>query len=516
MEGNRLKKTIAVNPYLPGYEYEPDGEPYVFGDRVYVYGSHDLSYGTKFCQGDYVCWSAPIDDLGDWRYEGIIYEKTQDPGNKEGLHEMYAPDVEIGPDGRYYLYYALEGVKRMSVAVCNEPAGKYEFYGYVHYKNEDGTETLLTKDSPDDPAVFKDDDGRIYVYYGFCLPISPDDIPKEGKEQQKDRPAIPPVNLEMMLQNKKGAMVVELERDMLTIKGMPKTIVPNKMNSLGTGFEGHAFFEASSMRKINNTYYFIYSSIQTHELCYAVSKYPDKDFRYGGTIVSNGDIGLKGREAQDNVYPIGNNHGSIVNIKGKWYIFYHRQTQGTAFSRQGCAEEIQILADGSIPQVEITSCGLNGGSLEAKSTYSAHICCNLRSKYGAGLRQYQIDRNQVAYVYEEVTGPQETDRNQYVANILDGTQIGFKYFSFDGTQKEIEAGIRGNAEGTLTVYTDGAATEVMTGEVGTVVATLPVNLSEQKDWSSISGKFADIQGTHSLFFVFSGKGNLEFNNFTIK
>jgi len=66
-----MKKQV-FNPYLPSYEYVPDGEPYVFGDRLYVYGSHDKFNGKNFCLGDYVCWSAPVDDLGNWKFEGTI------------------------------------------------------------------------------------------------------------------------------------------------------------------------------------------------------------------------------------------------------------------------------------------------------------------------------------------------------------------------------------------------------------------------------------------------------------
>mgnify|MGYP002909230402 CR=1 FL=1 len=117
-------KKQAFNPYLPSWEYIPDGEPYVFGDRVYVYGSHDYFNGYVFCMGDYVCWSAPVDDLGNWRYEGVIYPKTADPLNPEGKMCLYAPDVTVGPDGRYYLYYVLDKVSVVSVAVCDTPAGK--------------------------------------------------------------------------------------------------------------------------------------------------------------------------------------------------------------------------------------------------------------------------------------------------------------------------------------------------------------------------------------------------------
>ena len=107
----------AVNPYLPSWEYIPDGEPHVFNGRVYVYGSHDRFNAPIFCVNDYVCWSAPVEDLSEWRYEGVIYRKKQDPKNPLGYHLLFAPDVCQGPDGRYYLYYAFDFLGIMSVTV---------------------------------------------------------------------------------------------------------------------------------------------------------------------------------------------------------------------------------------------------------------------------------------------------------------------------------------------------------------------------------------------------------------
>ena len=96
----------AVNPYLPSYEYIPDGEPHVFDGRVYIYGSHDKFNGRFFCMNDYVSYSAPVDDLKSWRYEGVIWRKKDDQGKKPWLlKQYYAPDVVQGKDGRYYLYY---------------------------------------------------------------------------------------------------------------------------------------------------------------------------------------------------------------------------------------------------------------------------------------------------------------------------------------------------------------------------------------------------------------------------
>ena len=92
-------KRQCYNPYLPSWEYIPDAEPRVFGQRLYIYGSHDLFGAKEYCEGDYVCWSTPVEDLSDWRYEGVIFKKQDTPWNKENL-SYYAPDVVRGTDGR--------------------------------------------------------------------------------------------------------------------------------------------------------------------------------------------------------------------------------------------------------------------------------------------------------------------------------------------------------------------------------------------------------------------------------
>lgn len=99
-----------MNPFLPLWEYTPDGEPHIFGDRIYLFGSHDTEGGDRYCsKGDYVGWSAQLDDLSDWRYEGVMYSAEQDPHTRPGVTDLYAPDVVQGKDDRYYLYYTLSG-----------------------------------------------------------------------------------------------------------------------------------------------------------------------------------------------------------------------------------------------------------------------------------------------------------------------------------------------------------------------------------------------------------------------
>ncbi|MCD8068238.1 MAG: glycosyl hydrolase family 43, partial [Lachnospiraceae bacterium] len=103
-------KNQAMNPFLPLDTYIPDGEPHVFGDRIYLFGSHDAEGGQRYCaESDYLGWSAPLSDLSDWRCDGVIYRPEQDPDYNPKTHnDLYAPDVVQGNDGRYYLYYVME------------------------------------------------------------------------------------------------------------------------------------------------------------------------------------------------------------------------------------------------------------------------------------------------------------------------------------------------------------------------------------------------------------------------
>ncbi len=477
-------KIQAFNPYLPSYEYIPDGEPYVFGDRVYIYGSHDQFDGKEFCVNNYVGWSAPVDDLGNWRYEGIIYDKTKDPMCESFEdHMLFAPDVQQGPDGRYYLYYVFDFTGVVSVAVCDSPAGEFEYYGSV--RHPDGTLLGAKPGEPYqfDPGVLVDDDGRVYLYTGFC----PVNFPWEAFGSEK--------------KIVEGPMVTELEDDMITVKVGPRIIGPYGANSEGTGYEGHEFFEASSMRKINGKYYFIYSSLKGHELCYAVSHRPDGDFSYGGTIISNGDIYLNGRKPEEAVNYTGNNHGSIVEIGGQWYVFYHRQTNGHQFSRQGCAEKIRIEEDGSIKQVEMTSCGLNDGPLMAEIDYEARIACVLKGDDGA----FFYDMGQVFkedHPHFTQDGIDRDDQpDQHIANMTHGSVVGFKYFVHSGEDR-IQVKVRGNGEGYL---------EVAKVENDQVLGKVSVGASEE--WTSFTGDMLFGEGESALYFTYQGEGAIDFMSF---
>ena len=364
----------------------------------------------------------------------------------------------------------LDKVSVVSVAVCDTPAGKHEFYGYVHY--EDGTRLGEKEgDEPQfDPGVLTEGDVT-YLYTGFC-----------GKGDK----------------SRTGAMATVLGADMLTIREAPVFVAPGCEYGAGTGFEGHEFFEAPSIRKVGDTYYFVYSSILMHELCYATSKNPTKDFVYGGVIVSNCDLHIDTYKPADMPTAYGaNNHGSIVQIGEDWYIFYHRHTNNTWYSRQGCAEKLQIMPDGSIPQVKITSCGLNGGPLEGKGEYPAYLACNLFTDTPS---VYVGEGNFPRVMQDGRDGDEEVG---YIANITDSTTIGFKYFDCHDI-REISIWTRGYADGTF---------EVKTAWDGEVLATLEVQYTNV--WEKYTAPVTIPDGIQALYLTYRGNGNAALRSFEL-
>ncbi len=496
-----MKKQV-YNPFLPLNEYIPDGEPHVFGDRVYLFGSHDKENGETFCMLDYMGWSAPVDDLSDWTCSGSIYSAKQDPNyDAQKMPYMYAPDVVQGNDGRYYLYYCLAGEygnggyhNPISVAVCDKPDGKYEYLGIVRTK--DGKP--LMKYVCFDPAVMNDN-GTIHLYYGTWYPFDENrniftnnpftrtEMQMFGRTKDEITKALKETDGIM------GAIHVTLADDMLTATSEPVRILPVRVK--GTEFEQHAFFEASSMRKVGVTYYFVYSSMRNHELCYATSKYPDRDFCFRGTIVSNGDIGYKGRSDKDRLNHTGTNHGGIEYINGKWYVFYHRLTHQSDYSRQACAEEIQILEDGSIPMVEITSCGLNRKALKGAGTYPATICCNLTN----GKMRHGTNKKKKYNAPYVGSGNGE----QYIKCITKGTNIGYKYFELDKCNS-ISITTRGSGEGYFAISTS------LHGEI---IGKIPVHASA--NWSKWNGQCQEMNGKQAIFLSFVGKGEMEMLDFSL-
>jgi len=410
------------NPYLPRWEYIPDGEPRVFGDRVYVYGSHDTAGSDKFCDYQLKVWSAPIDNLNNWTCHGVAFRTRADRDHESDTPwtdgELYAPDV-IEKDGKYYLYaYIFYTVG--CVAVSDRPEGPFKLIS--QYKVPENSPKLLADRVFVDPGVLVDDDGRVYIYCGF-----------EGSYMAE-------LNPENMYEVIDGSFIPD--------------IIPTD--------EPHGFFEACSPRKIGDTYYMIYSPKNGNRLDYATSKSPTGPFEYWGTIVDNGVD-----------YPGGNNHGSICNIKGQWYIFYHRTTNGTVMSRRGCVERIEILPDGTIPQVEMTSLGFEE-SLSPYEVTPADLACVLKG---------------------DCIITEKNIFTRVITNITSGSIIGYKYFDFgeDYGSKTMEFSVLVNGMGCkskIRILIDDY-------ENGEEIGCIDVG----PDNGVVSGVVKNVTGRHAVYFV---------------
>lgn len=318
------------NPYLPSWEYIPDGEPKVFGDRVYIYGSHDRPASDEFCDYRLKVWSAPLSDLNNWVCHGTCYQTRatrEHPSDTPWTdNKLFAPDV-CEKDGKYYLYAYIVGAVG-AVAVADRPEGPFRTLGpyevpedEVARTGEDMRQRIFI-----DPGVLVDDDGRVYVYCGYLHSYMAE---------------LDPATMRTVLPG-------TYQRD----------FIPES--------EPFNFFEACSPIKINGTYYLIYSPKCGSQLVYATADKPTGPFTYRGVIIDNGVD-----------YPGGNDHGCICKVGEQWYIFYHRMTNNTCMSRRGCVEPITILPDGTIPQVEMTSLGFQK-SLNPYEVTRAELACVMK------------------------------------------------------------------------------------------------------------------------------------------
>lgn len=486
-----------MNPLFPFGACIPDGEPHEFDGRVYVYGSHDKLNGKDYCTENYQVFSAPVDDLTTWSSKGTSYDKMEDPDIKSGEYDyMYAPDCVKGNDGKYYLYYCIskKGVSHgysmpVKVAVSDYPDGPFKYHGFV--KDKDGKPYL--KYLTFDPGVINDD-GVIRLYYGAWFPFF----------EYFGLKFILSIYSSLYFQRKfgevlkrkadfMGSVEVELEDDMLTIKGEAKHITP--IYPKGTSFEKHHFFEASSIRKYDGTYYFVYSSTKGHELCYATSKYPDKDFVFQGVLSSNADIGLEGITSKNKRNYSGNNHGSLLRIGDDFYIFYHKMTHRNWYSRVDCAEKITRNADGTFNQAEMTSMGTNPSPLKDQGVYQSWICSTLTN--GKMPHINPILRSKMPAIVDDGTKP-------YIEKIKKGTIIGYKYFNFEA-DRIITMNLKGSGKGEFLIKD---------GFDGKIVGK--VEITPSKEWKKFDSSVLNLRGKQALFFEYKGKGKVDFSDFEIK
>lgn len=453
----------AQNPYLPLWEHLPDGEPRVFEDpdnpgklRAYIIGSHDTHY-SEYCGNDIRMWSAPVENLTEWRDEGPIFSYYVD-GKWD---TMYAPDlVEIRDPqtGKktYWLYPHSRGWRRVPM-VCkgDRPNGPFTPVNLT----PDGRACVDGSLIDFDPSVFvenitdkKDPDYakgfRAYVFYGFqhstACQLDQNTMFSKREGTELIDPFIPASSHDGRLLDKEGS----------EYKALYEGQNPLDFN----------FFEASSIRQVGNKYVMVFSGYSGKEyglgntnsaLRYAYGDSPLGPWRSGGVLVDSRGIVPN----QDGTQLVGTNfahntHGSLQEINGQWYVFYHRPPRGFANARQAMVAPVKIewdkkpVAKGGKVRItgydpfspnnewtakasngmeytgaEVTSEGFNIYGLPPFNYYSAGIACYLA---GTGSHECMQDNHDV------------WNNSMDLAGLKNGSVIGFKYFGFGGLAPSIK------------------------------------------------------------------------------
>ncbi len=451
----------AQNPYLPLWEHVPDGEPRVFEDpdnpgkfRAYIIGSHDVAY-TRYCGPDIRMWSAPIEDLSQWRDEGPIFTHYVN-GQWD---TMFAPDLVEVKDRNtgkktYWLYPHSRGWQRVAM-VCrgDRPDGPFTPVNLT----EDGTKCVPGSFIDFDPSVFvenitdkKDKDYdkgfRAYVFYGFqhstAVELDQNTMFSKREGTEPIDPFIPASSADGRLLDKAGS----------EYKALYEGQNPLDFN----------FFEASSIRQVGNKYVMVFSGYSGKEyglgntnsaLRYAYGDSPLGPWRSGGVLVDSRGVVLNEDGSKLITTNFGHNtHGSLQEINGQWYVFYHRPPRGFGNARQSMVAPVKITWDkkpvakggkvtitGYDPFVkdnvwtakasdgneytgaEVTSEGFQIFGLPPYQYYSAGYACFV---YGPGANEWMQDNHDV------------WNNSMDLAGIQNGGIIGFKYFGFGGLAQD--------------------------------------------------------------------------------
>ena len=324
----------AISEPIVTHLYTADPSAHVFDDKIYIYPSHDIDagdafddLGSHFAMEDYHVFS--MDNIGSHVTDHGMALHVDDV--KWAERQMWAPDANE-KDGKFYLFFPAKdynGIFRIGVAISDKPYGPF----IPQEEPIKGSYSI-------DPAVFKDDDGSYYMYFGGIW----------GGQLQRWRTGVfnsnQPESPTAFLPNDNQAalmpLVAKMSDDLLEFCEKPKEvqILDEDGNLLLAGDNDRRFFEAAWLHKYNGKYYFSYSTGDTHFICYAIGDNPYGPFIYRGKIL-NPVVGWT-------------SHHSICEFKGKWYLFYHDSSlsKGVTHLRSVKVAEIKYDNDGNIKTLE--------------------------------------------------------------------------------------------------------------------------------------------------------------------
>ena len=320
----------AISKPIVTHLYTADPSAHVFGDKIYIYPSHDIDageafddLGSHFAMEDYHVIS--MDSIDSKAVDnGVALHVDDVPWAKQ---QMWAPDANE-KDGKFYLFFPAkdyEGIFRIGVAISDSPTGPFK----AEPKAIEGSFSI-------DPAVFKDDDGAYYMYFGGLW----------GGQLQRwrtgvfnaDQPESPTAFLPADDEPALLPLVAKMSEDLLAFGETPKAleILDENGDLLLSGDNDRRFFEAAWLHKHNGKYYFSYSTGDTHFICYAIGDSPYGPFIYTGRIL-NPVVGWT-------------SHHSVCEVEGKTYLFYHDSSlsKGITHLRSVKVAELKYRQDGTI------------------------------------------------------------------------------------------------------------------------------------------------------------------------
>ena len=538
------------NPYLPLWEHLPDGEPRVFEDpdnpgkfRAYIIGSHDLRVGS-YCGPDIRMWSAPVEDLTAWVDEGPIFTYSID----DQWDVMYAPDLVevVKRDGtkEYYLYPHSRGWGREAM-VCKgtRPDGPFTPINL----REDGRFTVEGSILGFDPSIYveqitdpADPDYEIgfraYGYWGF------------------QRSSAVELDQNTMYSAREGGTYIPyfipasfrygVVREVPGVTEFPALYKDQKP-------EDFNFFEASSIRKVGNKYVMIFSGYSGPDygvgssnstLRYAYGDSPLGPWRSGGVLVDSRGIVLnEDGSALVERNAAHNTHGSIQEINGQWYAFYHRPPRGFGFARQAMVAPVTItwdekpVAEGGTVVIRGYDPYAEDGIWDAEASNGDHYTGAEVTSEGFqifGLDPYRYYSAGYACYLSDIGSQQDTWDiwdNSMTIKVSDKDIIGYKYFGFGGLA-EAQKGLKpfegtkpGNrtqfnlfltpkteASFKISIWLDGPwANEVWNGKkIGEI--TVPAGSAEEvtRYTADVSEAVDNLGQKHAIFLVAEGDGEL--------
>ncbi len=321
-------KARAVSQPLVSHMYTADPSAHVFNGRVFIYPSHDIDAGIPFNDNgdhfgmrDYHVFSmaSPAGEVTD---HGVVLDIDDVPWAER---QMWAPDA-AEKDGKYYFYFparAHDGLFKLGVAIGDNPEGPFQ----AEPEPMKGSYSI-------DPAVYADDKGEYYIYWGGLwggqLQYYPgNDYDASAGLRDDNEPAY-------------GPRVAKLADDMLQFGEAPREIkiLDEHGEPLKAGDNSRRYFEGPWVHKYQGTYYLSYSTGDTHYICYATGDNPYGPFTYRGRIL-NPVVGWT-------------THHSICEVDDKWYLFYHDSTlsEGVTHLRSIKMVELEYGDDGTIKTID--------------------------------------------------------------------------------------------------------------------------------------------------------------------